>query len=61
MFYVASEETYEDGQVIVEEGGSGDWIYVVLAGRVELSKTVGGKKFVIEWIKPGEVFGDPPR
>ena len=58
MFNIVSEETYEDGQVIIKEGGSGDWIYIVLSGRVELSKTVGGKKFVIEWLKPGEVFGE---
>jgi len=58
MFHVMSEESYEDGQVIVQEGGSGDWIYVVLSGRIELSRTVEGKKFVIERLGPGDVFGE---
>jgi uncharacterized protein (TIGR02266 family) len=58
MFRIASEESYGDGQLIVEEGGGGDWIYIVLSGRVELSRTVSGKKFVIERVKPGEVFGE---
>jgi uncharacterized protein (TIGR02266 family) len=58
MFRVASEESYEDGQLIIEEGGGGDWIYVVLSGQVELSKMVGQEKYVIEFAKPGEVFGE---
>jgi uncharacterized protein (TIGR02266 family) len=58
MFHVASEETYQDGQLIAKEGGAGDWIYIVLSGRVELSKKVGEKKFVIETLKPGEIFGE---
>jgi uncharacterized protein (TIGR02266 family) len=58
MFHVASEETYQDGQLIAKEGGAGDWIYIVLSGRVELSKKVGQKTFVIETLKPGEIFGE---
>ena len=58
MFYIASEESYQDGQVIVQEGGSGDWVYVILSGTVQLSKKIGGKKYVIEWLQPGEIFGE---
>ena len=43
MFNIASEETYQDGQVIIKEGTTGDWVYVVLSGSVEISKTVEGK------------------
>ena len=38
MFDIASKETYEDGQVILEEGSTGNWMYVVLSGKVEISK-----------------------
>lgn len=31
---------------------------MVLSGQVELSKTVGQEKYVIEFAKPGEVFGE---
>ena len=58
MYQIASEETYKDGQVILEEGSSGDWVYVVLSGSVEISKTIGGRKFIITALEPGEVFGE---
>ena len=58
MYHIASEEIYKDGQVILEEGSSGDWIYVVLSGSVEISKTIGGRKFIITALEPGEIFGE---
>ena len=58
MFNIASEETYQDGQVIIKEGTTGDWVYVVLSGTVEISKMVKGKKFVISLLRPQEVFGE---
>jgi len=48
MFNLASEDTYEDGQIIFKEGSSGDWVYLVISGTVEISKMVGGKKVVVE-------------
>ena len=56
MFNIASEETYQDGQIIIKEGTSGDWVYVILSGTVEISKTVRGKEFVIELLQPNEVL-----
>ncbi|MFX0203929.1 MAG: cyclic nucleotide-binding domain-containing protein [Candidatus Hodarchaeota archaeon] len=58
MFNIASEETYEDGQIIFREGGSGNWVYVVLSGSVEIYKTIEGQKYVIEVLQPGEIFGE---
>jgi uncharacterized protein (TIGR02266 family) len=58
MYQIASEETYTDGQVILEEGSSGDWVYVILSGSLEISKTIGGRKFIITALEPGEVFGE---
>jgi len=58
MYNLASEETYEDGEVIIKEGSSGDWVYVVLSGGVEISKTIAGNKFVIEKLEPGDTFGE---
>jgi len=58
MFTLVSEETYTGGQVIFEEGSSGDWVYVILSGAVEISKRIRGKKFVLEVLKAGEVFGE---
>lgn len=58
MFTFASEETHEDGYVVIKEGTPGDWLYVVLSGAVEISKTINGKKYVIDVLKPGELFGE---
>lgn len=58
MFTFASEDTYEDGHVVIKEGTPGDWLYVVLSGSVEISKIINGKKYVIDVLKPGEVFGE---
>jgi len=58
MFTIASEEKYKEGQVIFKEKSSGDWVYLVLSGSVEITKTVEGKKFLLGIIRPGEVFGE---
>jgi CRP/FNR family transcriptional regulator, cyclic AMP receptor protein len=58
MFTFASEETYEDGHVIIKEGTAGDWLYVVISGAVEISKMIQGKKYIIDVLKEGELFGE---
>lgn len=58
MYNIASEDSYQDGQIIFKEGSSGDWVCVVLSGQVELSKTVGGKKSIIAILRPEQVFGE---
>ena len=55
---LATEETYQDGQIIFKEGSSGDWIYIIVSGSVEISKNVAGETKVIEVLGPGEVFGE---
>nr|HID58067.1 TIGR02266 family protein [Desulfobacterales bacterium] len=58
MYNIASEESYQDGQVIFREGDAGDWTYVVLKGSVEISRNVRGRKVVIDVLKEGDVFGE---
>ena len=58
MFDLSSEETYEDGQIIFEEGSHGDWIYIVESGSVELSKNVRGEQVVVDTLNPGDIFGE---
>ena len=55
---IALEETYEDGEAIFKQGNSGDWVYVVLSGAVEVSKAIDGTRFVLSTLKPGDVFGE---
>ncbi|MCX5826415.1 MAG: cyclic nucleotide-binding domain-containing protein [Deltaproteobacteria bacterium] len=58
MFQIASYETYQDGQVIIEEGSYGDWIYQVDEGAIEISKMIDGKKVVIDILQEGEILGE---
>jgi uncharacterized protein (TIGR02266 family) len=58
MFQISAEETFEDGQIIFEEGSHGDWVYVIQSGRVEIAKRVEGDKVVLGVLKPGEIFGE---
>jgi uncharacterized protein (TIGR02266 family) len=58
MLITASEEVYQDGDIIIEEGTSGDWVYVIHSGNVEISKTIEGKKYIVAKLGPGEVFGE---
>ncbi|CAN2042863.1 Cyclic nucleotide-binding domain-containing protein [Candidatus Magnetomoraceae bacterium gMMP-15] len=58
IYQVSTEEVYQDGQIIFGEGSSGDWIYVVQKGGVELSKKMKDKSIIIEKLKEGGVFGE---
>jgi type IV pilus assembly protein PilZ len=58
QYNIAEEENYQDGQIIFNENSSGDWIYVILSGAVEISKNVQGEKYIISVLKAGEVFGE---
>jgi CRP-like cAMP-binding protein len=58
FYNIASEQKFDDGEIIIEEGKSGDWVCVVLEGSVEVSKTVSGGKFVLGKLGRGEIFGE---
>ena len=58
MFQTAIEEKYKDGEIIFKEGSSGDWIYVIESGAVEISKKIDGEKVVMVVLKPGEIIGE---
>lgn len=57
IYIVSTEETYHYGQIVYEEGNSGDWVYVVLSGLVEVSRMVNERKYIIEILQAGDVFG----
>lgn len=56
--YVANEESYPDGAVIIEEGSHGDWIYIVLEGQVKVKKETPKGQLTITTLKTGSVFGE---
>lgn len=58
IYNIANEETYQDGEYVFKDGSAGDWLYTVLSGSIEISKTVKGEKHIFEILNPGEVFGE---
>lgn len=58
MLLTSGKETHEAGEVILKEGSHGAAVYVLSSGKVEISKTVQGRKFVLEILGPGDMFGE---
>jgi len=46
------------GEAIFDEGDSGDRLYVIQSGEVELSRSAGGGQRVVARLGPGDFFGE---
>jgi uncharacterized protein (TIGR02266 family) len=58
MLPTVAEEVYDDGKTIIEEGTSGNRVYVIRSGTVEISRTIKGAKCIIATLEAGDVFGE---
>jgi CRP/FNR family transcriptional regulator, cyclic AMP receptor protein len=56
--YVAEEEDFNDNDVIIKEGTSGDWIYIILEGKVKIKKQTKKGLLTIDTLKEGDIFGE---
>jgi len=56
--YIMEVKTYSGGEVIIEEGSFGSWIYVILEGSVKVKKRTAKGMVTIDSLKEGEVFGE---
>ena len=56
--YIASEEDYSDGTMIVEEGGHGNWAYIVLEGKGKLKKKTDRGLVGIATLGKGDLLGE---
>ena len=54
----ARQAHYEPGEVVFDEGDSGDSLYMILSGEVEVSKLLGEQPQVIGTLQAGEYFGE---
>ncbi|MEL6546593.1 MAG: cyclic nucleotide-binding domain-containing protein [Myxococcota bacterium] len=43
---------------LLEEGGKGDGLYMLLSGKAEVSKRIEGKRQILAHLKEGDVFGE---
>jgi CRP-like cAMP-binding protein len=58
--YLVEELDYPDKKVIIEEGSIGDWVYVVLQGRVKIKKKTPKGLLTIGTLEEGAIFGEVP-
>ncbi len=56
--YLANEELYADGTVIVEEGSVGNWVYVILEGSARVGKKSPKGILTLDVLKEGDLFGE---
>jgi CRP-like cAMP-binding protein len=56
---VCAEETYRTGEVIFKEGEVGDKLYLILDGKVRISREVSGMgEEALAVLGPGSAFGE---
>lgn len=51
-------ERYADGEVIIREGETGREMYIIRRGRVEVSRSLGGRTVVLATLDRGSFFGE---
>jgi CRP-like cAMP-binding protein len=56
--YIVSDVKYPDRAVIIEEGSSGRWIYVVMEGQVKVMKKTASGMVTVDTLEEGEIFGE---
>ena len=56
--YIINEEVYDPDSVIIQEGRTGDWVFVILEGRVKVKKQTGRGLITVDTLKEGDVVGE---
>jgi CRP/FNR family cyclic AMP-dependent transcriptional regulator len=51
-------QTYQDGQIIIKQGTSGDCLYVIQEGRVEVIAESEGREIKLAELGRSEFFGE---
>lgn len=58
--YIVREEMFPDQATIFEEGKYGDWVYIVMEGRVKTKKRTSKGMLTINTLGEGSVLGELP-
>lgn len=51
-------KSYDRGEIVFREGDTGDAMYVILSGAVEISRKIDGKDTLLGRLRRGEFFGE---
>lgn len=58
LFGNITPQLYPAGQTIIEEGDSGDSIYIIQSGQAKVVTHIIGKEIELAILSPGDVFGE---
>jgi signal transduction histidine kinase len=58
LYEMAETVSVPAGQLVLREGDTGDSLYVVLEGELEVTKRRGGQEVVLSTYEPGQFFGE---
>lgn len=56
--YILREEILEPGSIILREGKRGDWIFILLEGRLKIKKQTVKGMITIDTLREGAVVGE---
>ena len=56
--YVVEVRDHSDGDVNIEEGSFGSWVYVILKGSVKVKKRTAKGMVTVDALNEGEAFGE---
>ena len=58
LYEMAETVSVPAGQLVLREGDTGDSLYIVLEGELEVTKRRGGQEVVLSSYEPGQFFGE---
>jgi CRP-like cAMP-binding protein len=58
--YIVEKEVVQPNVTIIEEDAKGDWVYVVLEGKVKVKKRTPKGLTTIDTLKEGAIIGEIP-
>jgi len=58
LFAKFEEVTHEAGETVIEQGGPGDYFYVITVGKAKVEQTRGEKTVLLAELKAGAFFGE---
>lgn len=56
--YMVGEERFSDKAVIIKEGSIGDWVYIILEGRVKIKKQTSRGLLTVDILSKGNFIGE---
>ena len=58
LYLEFEQESYEKGEVIIQEGNANQILWVILSGNCEVIKTTNSQEHQLAVLEPGAVFGE---